>query len=639
MFILTQIQNIIDNLQSNLELYETVISPNNKKVINENITRLHRIDELLSIDKYKLVFIGAPGTGKTTLICNYLNLLTDDFINKQPDEVPLLNTASGRTTAAEVHILKGKRTLVRIEPCKIKEQESIARSYCRTLWDKIFDTDNDNKSNGESAELDRIVRNMAGYSKNIDIENEIRQNYKSDDYNKFCNYMIAKAGIHKRSTLAVIYDGNADFKSWLKKVFSDINLGKMADVPIPKRVFIQIAEDDFVISLPEWADEVIDTRGFDGEGRLDVKSLIHQDNTINIVLDKITTPIDERLHPIFNSWIVKENVDIIPRLSLVIACRNNELNSVCEAESEDDGEEIKRSEIDLCIKANKLNYNNDNTIFYNAQCAYETKNVPRKNGAKIHNVSVVTDIGKENAELYRSFFSEQITEIKDKFRNSLVVEAEDISHRTSNIFNSLKKQPTLYDTERNRVVSKLEELKEQALSTFVNNKSIITSFDTMFDRVKNKIHWASVRKTTEMYGEWDKCHIYAIMEGHLWNIASQEISSYKTQTDRLLISINPQLFDYIKSYQIAESRAYLKFKTQIENLGYNKMYDAFNISEDEPRKEFWDKAQSIYGRGYLSNVIDCYKNWINNKGCDKGLCEAIRQFVSDYFDTIIDIMS
>lgn len=639
MFVVTKIQNIIDNLQSNLELYEAIISPNNRKVINENITRLHRIDELLSVDKYKIVFIGSPGTGKTTLICNYLDLLRDDFVDKEPNDVPLLNTASGRTTAAEVHILKGKRTLIRVEPCKIKEQEGIVKIYCRTLWDKIFDTENETKSNSESAELDRIVRNMAGYSKNIDIENEVRQNYKPDDYNKFCNYMIAKTGIHNRSTLAVIFDGNTNFKSWLKKSFSDINLGKMAGIPIPKRIFIQIAEEDFTLSLPEWADEVIDTRGFDGEGRLDVKSLIHQDNTINIVLDKITTPIDDRLHPIFNSWVVKENVDIIPRLSLVIACRNNELNSVCEAENEEDGEEIKRSEIDVCIKANKLNYNNDNTIFYNAQGAYETKNVPRKNGAKIHNVSIITDIGKENAELYRTFFSAQITEIKDKFRNGLILEAEDISQRTSNIFNSLKKQPTLYDTERNRVASNFEELKTQALSTFVNNKSIITSFDTMFDKVKNNIHWASVRKTTEMYGEWDKCHIYAIMEGYLWSIVSREMLSYKTQIDHLLTSIDPQLSDYIKSYQTVEKEAYLKFKTQTESLGYKKMFDAFNVSEDEPRKDFWNNAQAIYGRGYLNNVIDCYKSWINNKGCDKGLCEIIRQFVSNYFDTLIDIVS
>ena len=648
---MNQIQNHINTIQSNLELYDAIISPNNKKVISEYIQRLHRINELLDVDKYKLVFIGAPGVGKTTLICNYLDLISDNFINKQADEVPLLNTASGKTTAAEIHILTGKRSLIHIEACSQKEQINYIKSYCRSLWDKVFDKEieidevDNSKKEKKPDEIYRMIKNMAGFTKEAgysheeDIKNEIIQKYKATEYNNFYNYMIAKTGITKRNTLSVSYGSKTDFKVWLKKTFSDINLGKMPGVPIPKRIFIQISQKDLELPIPEWADEVIDTRGFDGEGRVDVKSLIHQDNTINIVLDKITTPIDEKLHPIFNSWIVKENVDIIPRLSLVVACRTNELNSVCEAENEENGEEIKRSEIDTCIKANKLNYNNENTLFYNAQGAYETKNVPRKNGAKINNISVITNINKENANIYRSFFTEHISEIKDRFRNNLLADAEDILQRTSNIFNSLKKQPTLLDIERNRIASKLEELKEQALSTFVNNKSVITSFDSLFDMIKNRIHWASIRKTTETYGEWEKCHIYALMEEYLWKIVYQEISSYKIQIDKLFASVDSGLSDYTKSYLIAEREAYLKFKIQVENLGYTKMFDAFNISECEPRKEFWSTAQSISGKGYLNNVIECYKNWINNNGCDKGLCEAVRQLVLQYIDTIIDVVS
>ena len=89
----------------------------------------------------------------------------------------------------------------------------------------------------------------------------------------------------------------------------------------------------------------------------------------------------------------------------------------------------------------------------------------------------------------------------------------------------------------------------------------------------------------------------------------------------------------------AEKNAFVKLKTQVENLGYNKMFLAFNLSEDKPIDEFWNKAQSIYGQGYLSNVIACYKHWINNNHCDKDLCSNIRQFVLLYFDTIIDIVT
>ena len=142
-----------------------------------------------------------------------------------------------------------------------------------------------------------------------------------------------------------------------------------------------------------------------------------------------------------------------------------------------------------------------------------------------------------------------------------------------------------------------------------------------------------------MYGEWEKCDIYAKIQVYLWNIVSQEISCYKNQIDDLLSSIDPQLSDYAKSYMFAEKNAFVKLKTQVENLGYNKMFLAFNLSEENPIDEFWNKAQSIYGKGYLGNVIACYKQWIDNNHCDKNLCSDVRQFVLLYFDTIIDIVS
>ena len=650
---LNHIQNYINTLQSNLELYDAVISPNNKKVISEYIQRLHRIDELLDVDKYKLVFIGAPGTGKTTLICNYLNLLTDKFVGKKPDDISLLDTASGRTTAAEIHILTGKRSLIRIEPCSQKEQASYIKSYCRSVWDKTFDkeigTDEDNKSKedkAESAELYRMIKNMAGftkengYSKDEDIINEISQKYKTADYAVFCNETLNRTDITTRNTYSIPYDNKFNFKIWLKKTFSDINLGKCAGVPIPKRIYIQVCQNDFELPLPEWTDEIIDTRGFDGEGRTDIKDLIQQDNTISIILDKITSPINKELYPIFNSWVIKENTDIIPRLSLVIACRDNELGSVCEAEDEEDGERIKISEIDTCVRSNRLNYCNKNTIFFNALEAYSMKKVPRKkDDPSSKSYSVIADIDSEIANDCRDDFSKSITKIKDNFRNALFSEADDISQRAQNIFNSLKKQPTILDSERNRVVSKLEELKSQVIPMIATNKHILNSFDSMFDTIKNTIHWASVRKTTEMYGEWEKCDIYAKIQVYLWNIVSQEISYYKNQIDDLLSSIDPQLSDYAKSYIFAEKNAFVKLKTQVENLGYNKMFLAFNLSEENPIDEFWNKAQSIYGKGYLSNVIAYYKQWIDNNHCDKNLCSDIRQFVLLYFDTIIDIVS
>ncbi|MDE5768684.1 MAG: hypothetical protein K2H82_04785, partial [Oscillospiraceae bacterium] len=46
-------------------------------LLKSNLDRLKRINELLLINKFKLIFIGEPGSGKPTTICNLLGLTKD----------------------------------------------------------------------------------------------------------------------------------------------------------------------------------------------------------------------------------------------------------------------------------------------------------------------------------------------------------------------------------------------------------------------------------------------------------------------------------------------------------------------------------------------------------------------------------
>ena len=81
------------------------------KIITENALRskleqLRKIENILEIDKYKLVFIGKFGSGKTTAI-NYLFDLTYDT-SKEFEEI--LFTAPGKTTLCEVIVKSTKQT-------------------------------------------------------------------------------------------------------------------------------------------------------------------------------------------------------------------------------------------------------------------------------------------------------------------------------------------------------------------------------------------------------------------------------------------------------------------------------------------------------------------------------------------------
>ena len=45
--------------------------------------RLEEIKKILSIEKYKIVFIGTIGQGKTTAICHLFNLISDFKVSKK----------------------------------------------------------------------------------------------------------------------------------------------------------------------------------------------------------------------------------------------------------------------------------------------------------------------------------------------------------------------------------------------------------------------------------------------------------------------------------------------------------------------------------------------------------------------------
>jgi signal recognition particle GTPase len=50
--------------------------------LKSKLNRLKEIADILSIEKYKLVFIGTVGEGKTTAICHLFNLLGNFTISK-----------------------------------------------------------------------------------------------------------------------------------------------------------------------------------------------------------------------------------------------------------------------------------------------------------------------------------------------------------------------------------------------------------------------------------------------------------------------------------------------------------------------------------------------------------------------------
>ncbi|WP_257236263.1 hypothetical protein [Nostoc sp. 'Peltigera malacea cyanobiont' DB3992] len=134
--------------------------------LKSKLERLDEIEKILSIEKYKIAFIGTIGQGKTTAICHLFNLISDFNVSKTIANKPrnvietkeLLSTGAGKTTICEVIIKSAEKTYIEIEPYTVDEMENLIFEFCDYIADK--DNANPDKRIIISQEIERAIRNV-----------------------------------------------------------------------------------------------------------------------------------------------------------------------------------------------------------------------------------------------------------------------------------------------------------------------------------------------------------------------------------------------------------------------------------------------------------------------------------------------
>ena len=109
--------------------------------LKSKLERLEEIETILNIDKYKIVFIGTIGQGKTTAICHLFNLISDFKVSRTIHKKTtnfiatkeLLSTGSGRTTICEVILKAAEKTYIEIEPYTVDEMENLILDFCDSI--------------------------------------------------------------------------------------------------------------------------------------------------------------------------------------------------------------------------------------------------------------------------------------------------------------------------------------------------------------------------------------------------------------------------------------------------------------------------------------------------------------------------
>ena len=624
------------------------------------------IQKLLSIQKYRLAFIGAPSSGKTTTICNYLNLIDDDLIGKPYANIELFNVGSGRTTAFEVHYQIGDQTMFKLYPMSIDDQEVLIRDYCESIWNLALSIDTGDDSQSESSrEYERIIRNMIGFKSPQELTDRLKKDYSEEMFPLFLEKALTTANLTARTRTSLIYDGSVPTKKWIKKTFDDINNGRISDIPISDRVDVFLNPKDISVDFPDDILEVIDTRGFDGNARMDLQKYLKADDVIFIILDRVGEVPGANQKKILTDWINSANKDeIIPRVSIFVKVRDDELEKVNEADGNSErGEEIKCYEISRAIQTEHLNYRVENTLFLDSHYGIFTeKRRPNKSEAKKPQV-YISDYDEEYRDENRQKVTDHIHAMIDRFHQTLRQEAMDIEERTEKLIAQIS-APSLnkrYSDFLKSITRSVEVLRDGLVGSEGNDgdiqkafKNFNVNFGESFRR-GSKIHWSSAKKTAFMTGTWYKAHLYNELANFTRRVCIGVLESEKNRIIHYLYDFRGEYFEelrpFIDSCQSKVNEDYKNLIERIETNSYHLMVDAFTVQnagltyEDWSVRAFQDKPcweriqRTSGGRGYYDRLMEAFKERMYRRSVDEDIMDMVINEVNNFFGDILDVLN
>ena len=408
--------------------------------INQILDEHSRYQDLCKSTKYHLVFLGEPGKGKTTAICNWLNLLKKDKNGLNSiDSAPLLKTATGRTTAFEVHLsLTEGPSYIRIEPWDRSHQLELIEAFSKVYFESCGRPTGFITNINLPEEINRMIRNMARLKNPaIGSEKEDAISFISqfDDSNEFYEYLVDTVNVDNRRKTIFKYNSSYDeFDNWLSQLFKDINDGMKESVSIPKTMYICINPNEFELNLPERFTEVIDTIGLDDPSATErIQQLLTSPDTLCVFIEDLEQVPSVRLCTLFSEVFSNENRIYAEKTAILVKSPYSKLGAVPEAEgSVEKGKEYKLSQIEQKIRSKKIPYNIEHTMFLDPCIAY-TSNISDtlvfdKNGEPLldehYNPIIEQKIewsySESKAKLFRKEMTETLEKIATHYRNKLL---------------------------------------------------------------------------------------------------------------------------------------------------------------------------------------------------------------------------
>ncbi|RCJ25309.1 hypothetical protein A6S26_16095 [Nostoc sp. ATCC 43529] len=434
--------------------------------LKSKLERLDEIEKILSIEKYKIAFIGTIGQGKTTAICHLFNLISDfnvskTIANKSRNVIEtkeLLSTGGGRTTICEVIIKAAEKTYIEIEPYSVDEMENLIFEFCDYIADKYKDNPQADQKIIISKEVERAIRNITemksryqtiseGDKKKteIDVAQEEFEKLGLDEFKKLA---LNNARLESRTTNKIEFDNKKKEQEWIKNTFAAINNVEFKEFAIPRKIYLYVSYDVLSGSNLSQFDSVVDTKGLDENPiRKDLQKYIENQDTICLFVTPFNAAPEANISKLIGYHLASKSKDFHHRFITLVLPKKNEPEKVNECDGDYDiGIQIRKKEIHSTFRNSNLEFFSENILFYDALRYY------RDDIVKLN-----TDIySKEDVQADKDDFIKAVADVVERRQNILLDEIKNI--RAS--FTRIKNGDALTGSEIKAIENAIQKIKD-----------------------------------------------------------------------------------------------------------------------------------------------------------------------------------
>ena len=412
--------------------------------LKSKLTSLNKIEEILSIDKYTVVFIGTIGEGKTTAICHLFNLIGNFNVSKTvgvkirhlTETQELLATGSGRTTICEVIIKAAEKTYIEIEPYTAAQIKSMILELCDSLSEQ--ENIQGEQKQMISKELDTAIRNIINLqkiSKTVTDGNK-KQTVRIDKAKEAFETLgleglkelaLLNANLESRTDTKIEFDNQGDERAWIKSTFAAINNAELEKFAIPKKIRVYVSENILSGSNLSQFNSVVDTKGIDENPiRKDLQEYIDRQDTICLFATNFKDAPETNIRELMRYYLTSKSRDFNQKFVTFVIPHKGDPEKMNGGDGTwEMGTQIRKEDIQGTFRNLNLDFFSDNIVFYDALRCYNS-NVVKLN----------TDIySEEDVQIDRDDCIQALGDVVERRQHMLLKKVEAIKKSLGKIKN------------------------------------------------------------------------------------------------------------------------------------------------------------------------------------------------------------